>query len=87
MIESWPESKEGEHEKFNVFRTAVQTHCTDVRFAWIGGNLLVVGTVSSYALKATIDTEAKNCGLEVQNCVRVVPGREWFSPDSFRLTG
>ena len=87
MIESWPESKRGEHEKFDVFRTAVQTQCTDVRFAWIGGDLLVVGTVRSYALKANIDAEAKNCGIEVQNCVRVVPGREWFVPETFRLAG
>jgi hypothetical protein len=53
----------------------------------VGGNILVVGTVPQYSLKAAIDTSAKDYGLVDQNCVRVVPGREWFAPDTSRLAG
>jgi hypothetical protein len=87
MIEYWPESLSEEHANFEQFRTAIQARCTDVRFAVVGGNILVVGTVPQYSLKAAIDTSAMDYGLVVQNCVRVVPGREWFAPDTSRLAG
>ena len=45
MIEYWSESREADRANFEPFRAAVQKQCPDVRFAWIGGNLLVVGTV------------------------------------------
>jgi hypothetical protein len=53
----------------------------------IGGNILVVGTVPQYSLKASIETSAAEHGLVIQNCVRVVPGREWFVPETHRLAG
>jgi hypothetical protein len=87
MIEYWPETHSGFRPGFEQFRTAVQAKCTDVRFALIGGNILVVGTVPAYALKAEIDAEAASRNIEIQNCVRVVPGREWFAPEISRLAG
>jgi hypothetical protein len=87
MIEYWPESKSGIRPNFEQFRGAVQAKCPDVRFALIGGNLLVVGTVPAYSLKAQIDAEAASREIDIQNCVRVVPGREWFAPEITRAAG
>ena len=86
MIEYWSENRE-ERANFELFRSTVQNQCADVRFAWIGGNLLVVGTVRNYALKAFIESQAKEQGLSIQNCVRVVPGREWFATENVPLAG
>ncbi|MGE0057143.1 MAG: hypothetical protein AB7P33_05260 [Dehalococcoidia bacterium] len=87
MIESWPESAHEAQTRFDNFRTTIQAQCTDVRFAVVGGNILVVGTVPVYTQKALIEFEAENHGLTIQNCVRVVPGREWFVPETSRLAG
>jgi hypothetical protein len=87
MIEYWPESQSEQHVQFEQFRTSIQERCTDVRFALVGGNILVVGTVPQYSLKASIDTAAREYGLIIQNCVRVVPGREWFAPETYGLAG
>lgn len=87
MIESWPESDLESRTRFEQFRTTIQSQCTDVRFARVGGNILVVGTVPVYTQKALIEHEAANHGLAIQNCVRVVPGREWFVPETSRLAG
>ena len=81
MIEYWSRSGEADRAAFEPFRAAIQRECPDVRFAWIGGNLMVVGTVRSYRQKAYIDSEAEGNDLTIQNCVRVVPGRELASPD------
>jgi len=81
MIEYWPESHSGFRPAYEQFRTAVQSKCSDVRFALVGDKILVVGSVPSYAQKAQIDAEAASRGLVIQNCVRVMPGREWFAPE------
>ena len=87
MIEYWSEGREADRENFEPFRATVQKQCPDVRFAWIGGNLLVVGTVRSYNLKTFIEAQAEGHSLVIQNCVRVVPGREWFAPQSVPMAG
>jgi hypothetical protein len=85
MIELLPDSLAGDSSA--PFRTSVQRECPDVRFAWIGGNLLVVGTVRAYSMKAFIETQAAEAGLSIQNCVRVVPGREQLAPRTVPLAG
>ena len=87
MIEYWSEQREADRAMFEPFREAVQRLCPDVRFAWIGGNLLVVGTVRSYSLKAQIDTYAREHGIAIQNCVRVIPGRDWLAPERMPVAG
>jgi hypothetical protein len=87
MIEYWSERREADRINFEPFREAVQRDCPDVRFAWIGGNLLVIGTVRTYNLKTEIDMQASMHGLAIQNCVRVVPGREWILPEGMPIAG
>lgn len=74
-----PDFSNGQQAQFEQFRTAIQMRSADVRFAYIGGELLVVGTVREYAEKLAIEAEARRYGLTVQNCVRVVPGRDWIA--------
>lgn len=69
----------GQQAQFDQFRTTIQMRSADVRFAYIGGELLVVGTVREYAEKTAIETDARRYGLTVQNCVRVVPGHDWLA--------
>lgn len=80
-------SDAGQLSDFDTFRQAVQRACPDVRLAWIGDNLLAVGTVEMYAQKAYIEEQAQAMNLPVQNCVRVIPGRQRFSADSMPLAG
>jgi hypothetical protein len=87
MIEYWSERREADRVNFEPFREAVQRDCPDVRFAWIGGNLLVVGTVRSYNHKTLIERHARQNSLVIQNCVRVVPGREWLAPQGLQVAG
>jgi hypothetical protein len=85
MIESWPEFGRGA-QSFSQFQDFLLQLSGDLRFAQIGGTLIVRGTVPAYATKALIDSEAEMQGIPIWNCVRVVPGRDWLS-DGSRATG
>jgi hypothetical protein len=87
MIESWPESHYSDRGAIELFRASMQSDYSDVRFAVIGSNIRVLGTVPTYAFKTRIDLEALSHGLAIENRVRVVPGRKWPAAEGFQLAG
>ena len=86
MIESWPDASNNA-PSFHQFQETVLGRLPGLRFAQVGATLFVMGTVPTYSAKALIDTEAETHRVQVRNCVRVIPGRDWLQPDSLSATG
>lgn len=46
-----------------------------VRVALVRGDIVIEGSVPTYAAKCRIELAARESGFSVRNCLRVVPGR------------